>query len=138
MVGYGHPGGVTVVGAEPRPAYHRALLGSVLDGTLDAGRLALPALPAEVRQLTGVRVTAVDGPAARCARATAAHMPYDVLVLATGARPRVPPVPGLETGPGGSPKGVRAVRTAADCRPCPRGPSWSSAAGSAASRRPGR
>ncbi|WP_030835456.1 MULTISPECIES: FAD-dependent oxidoreductase [Streptomyces] len=122
LVGYGHPGGVTVVGAEPRPAYHRALLGSVLDGTLDAGRLALPALPAEVRQLTGVRVTAVDRARRTVRTGDGRALPYDVLVLATGARPRVPPVPGLETGPGRLAEGVRAVRTAADCRPLSEGP----------------
>lgn len=119
---YGHPGEVTVVGAEPRPAYHRALLGSVLDGTLDAGRLSLPALPAAVRQLTGVRVTAVDRARRAVRTGDGRELPYDVLVLATGARPRVPPVPGLETEPGRLAEGVRAVRTAADCRPLSEGP----------------
>ncbi|MEU3144250.1 FAD-dependent oxidoreductase [Streptomyces sp. NPDC006999] len=119
---YGHPREVTVVGAEPRPAYHRALLGSVLDGTLDADRLALPALPAAVRQLTGVRVTAVDRARRTVRTGDGRELPYDVLVLATGARPRVPPVRGLETGPGRLAEGVRAVRTAADCRPLSEGP----------------
>lgn len=119
---YGHPREVTVVGAEPRPAYHRALLGSVLDGTLDAGRLALPALPAAVRQLTGVRVTAVDRARRAVRLGDGRELPYDILVLATGARPRIPRVPGLETEPGRLAEGVRAVRTPADCRPLSEGP----------------
>ncbi|MPY54028.1 FAD-dependent oxidoreductase [Streptomyces acidicola] len=122
LVRYGYGGAVTVAGAEPRPAYNRALLGSVLDGTLGADRLSLPALPAAVRQLTGVRVTAVDR-VRRTVRTGDGHeLPYDVLVLATGARPRVPRVPGLTTASGRLAEGVRTVRTAADCRPLPEGP----------------
>ncbi|CAM5653142.1 FAD-dependent oxidoreductase [Streptomyces pilosus] len=119
---YGHPGGVSVVGAEPRPPYNRALLGSVLDGTLDADRLTLPALPAAVRQLTGVRVTAVDRARRAIRLDDGRELPYGVLVLATGARPRTPRVPGLQTQPGRLAEGVRAVRTAADCRPLSEGP----------------
>jgi assimilatory nitrate reductase electron transfer subunit len=122
LVRYGYEGEVSVVGAEPRPAYNRALLGSVLDGTLGADRLSLPALPAAVRQLTGVRVTAVDRLRRRVRTSDGRELPYGVLVLATGAQPRVPPVPGLTTAPGRLAEGVRAVRTAADCRPLSEGP----------------
>ncbi|MEU6807647.1 FAD-dependent oxidoreductase [Streptomyces sp. NPDC046831] len=122
LVRYGYAGEVTVVGAEPRPAYNRALLGSVLDGTLGADRLSLPALPAAVRQLTGVRVTAVDRLRRTVRTSDGRELPYGVLVLATGARPRVPRVPGLTTAPGRLAEGVRAVRTAADCRPLSEGP----------------
>ena len=122
LVRYGYPGEVSVVGAEPRPAYNRALLPTVLDGTLGADRLSLPALPAGVRQLTGVRVTAVDRVGRAARTSDGRELPYDVLVLATGARPRVPRVPGLTTAPGRLAEGVRAVRTAGDCGPLSEGP----------------
>ncbi|MEU1517188.1 FAD-dependent oxidoreductase [Streptomyces sp. NPDC005811] len=119
---FGYAGEVTVVGAEPRPAYNRALLGSVLDGRLDSGRLSLPALPPDVAQLTGVRMRAVDRVRRTVRLSDGRTLPYDVLVLATGARPRVPRVPGLVSAPGRLAEGVRAVRTATDCRPLSEGP----------------
>ncbi|MET7453932.1 FAD-dependent oxidoreductase [Streptomyces sp. NPDC005574] len=122
LLQHGYPGRVSVIGAEPRPAYHRALLASVLDGTLDAGRLALPALPAAVRQLTGVTVRAVDRAARTLRTGDGRTLAYDVLVLATGARTPLPPVAGLVSAPGHLADGVRTVRGAADCRPLPEGP----------------
>ncbi|MFE9251289.1 FAD-dependent oxidoreductase [Streptomyces sp. NPDC007088] len=119
---YGYEGAVTVVGAEPRAPYNRALLGSVLDGTLDAGRLTLPGLPSDVRVLTGTRVTGVDRAARTVRTGDGREFGYDTLVLATGARPRTPPVPGLTDGAGRLAEGVRTVRTAADCRPLSEGP----------------
>ena len=50
------------------------------------------------------------------------ELPYDVLVLATGARPRIPDVPGLVTARGRLAEGARTLRTAADSRPLPPGP----------------
>ncbi|MEV4949289.1 FAD-dependent oxidoreductase [Streptomyces sp. NPDC053755] len=86
LAALGHDGPVTVLGAEPGPAYQRTLLGSVLDGSLPPGALTLPPHPEGVRVRTGVRVTAVDRPnrAVRCADGTSHD--YDALVLATGAR----------------------------------------------------
>ncbi|MFE2461961.1 FAD-dependent oxidoreductase [Streptomyces sp. NPDC059402] len=122
LVRLGHGGGITVAGAEPRAPYHRALLGSVLDGSLESGRLALPALPEPVRLLTGVRVTGVDRTLRTVRTADGRELPYDNLVLATGARPRVPAVPGLTDRHGRLAEGVRLLRTAADCRPLSEGP----------------
>lgn len=122
LVHHGHPGPVTVIGAEPGPAYNRALLGSVLDGTLEAGRTALPALPDRVRRLTGVEVRAVDRAARTVRTGDGRELPYGVLVLATGARPRLPRVRGLLRPCGRPADGVRTVRTLADCRPLPPGP----------------
>ncbi|GAA4804384.1 FAD-dependent oxidoreductase [Streptomyces ziwulingensis] len=122
LIRYGYGGEVTVIGAEPRLPYHRALLGSVLDGTLGADRLALPALPARVRVLTGVRVSGIDRAARSVRTGDGRALRYDTLVLATGARTRVPAVPGLTDRDGRLAEGVRAVRTAADCRPLSEGP----------------
>ncbi|POX56960.1 NAD(P)/FAD-dependent oxidoreductase [Streptomyces sp. Ru71] len=117
---HGHRGTVTVLGAEPRPAYHRALLGSVLDGTLDADRLTLPPLPPGVALHTGVTVTRIDRRQRRVRTGDGRWYPYDVLVLATGARPALPDVPGL-TEAGSMAAGVRTLRTADDVRPLPPG-----------------
>lgn len=87
---------VVVLGEEPHPAYDRVALSSYLDGR-SAADLALagpgshdPLL--ELRLNTGV--AAVDR-AAHTATTTAGDVvAYDALVLATGSRPFVPPVPG--------------------------------------------
>ncbi|MFF8604572.1 FAD-dependent oxidoreductase [Streptomyces sp. NPDC015346] len=87
LAALGHEGPVTVLGAEPHPAYQRTLLGSVLGGGVPASALTLSAPPPEVEVRTGVRVVAIDRPRrmVRCADGT--RYGYDTLVLATGARP---------------------------------------------------
>ncbi|MEU6878667.1 FAD-dependent oxidoreductase [Streptomyces sp. NPDC046712] len=87
LAALGHAGPVTVLGAEPHPAYQRTLLGSVLAGSLPPGALTLPPPPPGVRVRTGLRALAVDrvGRTVRCADGT--RVGYDALVLATGARP---------------------------------------------------
>lgn len=132
----GHRDAVTVIGAEPRPAYNRALLGSVLDGTLSAERLALPALPAPVRALTGARAVRIDRARRTVHLKDGRELPYDILVLATGARPRIPDVPGLMTARGRLAEGARTLRTAADSHPLPPGRSSSSAGESSVSNPP--
>ncbi|QIK67507.1 nitrite reductase large subunit [Nocardioides sp. HDW12B] len=93
---------VVVVGEEPRPAYDRVALTSYFAAS---GAEALSLLPAEgygdpaVTLLLGTTVTGLD----RDARTLTLDGPdgeqvmsYDQLVLATGAAPFVPPVPGRE------------------------------------------
>ncbi|MDG9715402.1 FAD-dependent oxidoreductase [Streptomyces sp. DH24] len=119
---HGHSGPVTVLGAEPRPAYNRVLLTSLLGGALSAEDLKLPDPPDGVRVRTGVTVTALDR-ARRSVRTDIGEIhPYDHLVLATGARPRIPPLPGLLTPRGGLTEGATAVRTLADCERLTGGP----------------
>ncbi|MGE7391058.1 NAD(P)/FAD-dependent oxidoreductase [Streptomyces sp. NPDC004126] len=111
---HGAHGRVTVLGAEPEPAYNRPLLTAVLDGTLPARALRLPEPPPGTVLGLGVRAVSFD-PRRRLVRTADgdAH-PYDRLVLATGASP-VPPGPGWTRGPDGRPApGVRALRTLAD------------------------
>lgn len=115
---HGHRGPVTVFGAEPQPAYQRAQLTSVLDGTLPAGALTLAPLPADVEVRTGTRITAVD-PRRRLVRAEdGTEHPYGILVLATGSRP-VPPQP---AGAGRHAPGLRVPHTLQGARPVTKGP----------------
>nr|WP_275543268.1 FAD-dependent oxidoreductase [Streptomyces sioyaensis] len=91
---------VVVLAEEGRPAYDRVSLSSYLDGKsaedlslVDADLLADPLV--ELRP--GCPAVAVD-PAARTVRTAAGDvLGYDALVLATGSRPFVPPVPGRDS-----------------------------------------
>lgn len=91
LAGSGHD--VLAIGEEDRPAYNRLLLGRVLTGTLTPGDIALPATGAT---RLGVAVSDVDPEARRVTLADGTRLPYDALVLATGARPRTPPVENLD------------------------------------------
>ncbi len=92
---------VVVVGEETRPAYDRVGLTSFFE----VGADALSLLPAgtyddpRVRLLLGTEVTAID-PARRTITFSegeqARELAYDELVLATGAAPFVPPIPGRD------------------------------------------
>ncbi|MBC3190243.1 NAD(P)/FAD-dependent oxidoreductase [Pseudonocardia sp. C8] len=104
---------LTVLGAEPFPAYNRVLLSTVLAGGLRPGMVALPAVDG-VEVHLGVAATGID----RAARVVhgddgTAH-PYDELVLATGCRAWLPPIDGL--GDDGVPApGVSLFRDLDDC-----------------------
>ncbi|MFI6265069.1 nitrite reductase large subunit NirB [Micromonospora sp. NPDC051006] len=90
---------VTVLGEERRPAYDRVRLSAYFEGvTAEELTLAPTGVPAGVRFRRGEPAVEVDR-AARVVRTATDAYPYDVLVLATGSRPFVPPVPGAQ-GPG--------------------------------------
>ncbi|WP_180928481.1 FAD-dependent oxidoreductase [Streptomyces sp. AJS327] len=113
----GHRGEVTLLGAEPTPACHRPLLTAVLAGRLSPQATHLPPPPGARVHLDTVAL-GIDRSRrhvrARRGGAVTTH-PYDTLVLATGARPELPAIPG-SVGPGGRlATGVTAVRDAADC-----------------------
>ncbi|GAA2792551.1 nitrite reductase large subunit NirB [Saccharopolyspora taberi] len=88
---------IVVLGEEPHPAYDRVALSSYLDGK-SAEDLSLVSHEfledplVELRLTTGV--TAVDRAARTVSTTDGAVLSYDALVLATGSRPFVPPVPG--------------------------------------------
>jgi assimilatory nitrate reductase electron transfer subunit len=107
---------VTVVGAEHHPAYNRVLLSGVVAGdyTPDQIRLPVPDTPGVSVRL-GVGATALDTVQRRVNLDDGTQLPYDELVLATGARAAFPPITGV-TGPDGGPgEGVTALRDLADC-----------------------
>ncbi|MFI7013385.1 NAD(P)/FAD-dependent oxidoreductase [Streptomyces sp. NPDC050164] len=90
---------IVVVAEEPRPAYDRVSLSSYLDGTTAADlTLATPGLLTDplVDLRLSTRVTSVDRAARTVTCADGTLLGYDALVLATGSRPFVPPVPGRD------------------------------------------
>lgn len=110
---------VTVVGAEPTPAYNRVLLTGVLAGALHPARTFLypPSWPADhhVTVHTGLSAVALDPSARSVTLADGRVLRADAVVLATGGRPRLPAVPGL-AGPDRAPAdGVAVLRTLSDC-----------------------
>jgi len=110
---YGWEGEITLVGEEPAPPYQRPPLSKAyLKGEADLSGLELkgPNFYAEhaIELLTGVRATALDRAGRRVTLSDGRNLPYDVCILATGARPRPLEVPGAEL------PGVLALRTLAD------------------------
>jgi len=88
---------IVVVGEEPRPAYDRVALTSFFHvesadelSLLPAGRYDDP----RVRLLLDTTVAHIDREAATVTLSDGNVLGYDALVLATGSRPFVPPVPG--------------------------------------------
>ncbi|NGO74046.1 FAD-dependent oxidoreductase, partial [Streptomyces boncukensis] len=99
---------VTVLAEEARPAYDRVALSSCFDGA-DEGALRLPELPADrVSVRLGDPAAGIDREARAVTTASGVRLGYDALVLATGSRPFVPPVPGAAA------PGVHVYRTLDD------------------------
>jgi ferredoxin-nitrate reductase len=105
---------VTMVGAEPDPPYNRVLLSQVLAGAVADQELPLRHpdwfAKREVTLRLGVAARLVDTAARTVELADGELLAYDELVLATGSRPFVPPVPGADL------PGVHVFRTRADAR----------------------
>ena len=89
---------VVVVGEEPRPAYDRVALTSYFE----VGAEELSLLPEgeyddpRVKLILDTEVTHIDRDARTVRTADDTELFYDALVLATGAAPFVPPVPGRD------------------------------------------
>lgn len=91
---------VTVLGEEPRPAYDRVHLSEFFSGkSADDLSLVEPGFFGRHAQFDlrlNAPVASIDRDAHTVTLATGETFPYDKLVLATGSRPFVPPVPGRE------------------------------------------
>ena len=90
---------VTVIGEEPRPAYDRVNLTSYLGGATAAQLSLVPDGFYDGQRLTlllGERAEALDRAARTVITSSGRQLGYDALVLATGSRPFVPPVPGAD------------------------------------------
>lgn len=110
---YGWKGSITLVGAEQVPPYHRPLLSKAwLKREADAASLALrPAVFYPANSVTlrlATYVTAIDPQTRSITLASGELLAYDHLVLATGARPRLLPIPGHDLA------GALALRSVAD------------------------
>ncbi|WP_218222061.1 FAD-dependent oxidoreductase [Nesterenkonia sp. Act20] len=118
---------LTIVGAEPEPAYQRIRIGDVSVGRLRPEDLAV----SDVKQLrdlgvtvlTSARATEIDRAAQRVLLEGGDVVPYDRLVLATGAEPLMPTLE-VETRRAGAidaevrvsqlPEGIMALRDMGD------------------------
>ncbi len=104
---------ITVLGDEPHGGYNRIMLSGVLGGYREAAEIVThpPEWYGE-RRVTlerGVRAVAIDRERRTVSAADGATYPYDALVIATGSRPFVPPIPGIDA------PYVFAFRTLDDC-----------------------
>src|SRR5262249_23021078 len=90
---------VTVFGEETRACYDRVALSSLFDG-MSPEDLSLvdPGFfdSAHVQTHFGDRVVSIDRSAKRVVSQSGVEVPYDKLVLATGAAPFVPPIDGRD------------------------------------------
>ncbi|CAA7611600.1 Nitrite reductase (NAD(P)H) [Candidatus Terasakiella magnetica] len=103
---------ITVFGAEPHPNYNRIMLSSVLAGEKTIDDIVINSREwyeaNGITLHTGDPVTGID-PATKTVRsASGLVVPYDALLLSTGSKPLMPPLPGLEL------PGVVAFRDIAD------------------------
>ncbi|MCW4465518.1 FAD-dependent oxidoreductase [Glutamicibacter sp. MNS18] len=112
---------LSVISAEPELAYNRVLLAEVAVGAAAAEHLNMVdgqrLREAGVKLHLGVTATGVDRSRRRVHLAGAAPLAYDRLVFATGARPVIPSLNGLNFDPHAEsalPAGVLALRTLQD------------------------
>ncbi len=90
---------ITLIGAEPRPAYDRVHLSDVFAGK-EPNELALATREyyanANIDAIFGDGVVAIDRARKKVVTGGGREFSYDKLVLATGSYPFVPPVPGAD------------------------------------------
>lgn len=109
---------LTVIGGEVRPAYNRVLVADVATGRANAASLSL----ADPRELSaagvdlrlGTTAVRVDRARRRVMLSDGTEVGYDRLVFATGARPTIPVLRGLDFSPLGEPSLPEGVMTLRD------------------------
>ena len=111
---HGHVGSITVVGEETHPPYDRPPLSKqVLTGKVGAPATALHvADDLDSEWILGVPATGLDLEAKRISLGSGGTLPFDRLVIATGAHPR--PLRTARPGPG-----VHYLRTLDDAAALP-------------------
>jgi nitrite reductase (NADH) large subunit len=91
---------LTVIGAEPEPAYNRVLLSSLLAGDIGAADVRMRSREWYAEKGIALRTAqiarAIDPVARAVALDSGEAVPFDRLVLATGSEPIRIPVPGCE------------------------------------------
>ncbi|PMR72527.1 NAD(P)/FAD-dependent oxidoreductase [Billgrantia endophytica] len=95
----GRPMSITVIGDESQPAYNRILLSPLLAGEMERDALSLHDANWHAQQgitlVLGERVITIDRKTKTLTTDAGRTLDYDRLVLATGSRPAMPPIPGL-------------------------------------------
>ncbi|MBG6105881.1 nitrite reductase (NADH) large subunit [Micromonospora vinacea] len=111
---------ITMFGEEPYGNYNRILLSNVLSGVDDEAGIFLNDMSwyAEngITLHAGTRVIRIDRFARRIYADDGTETPYDKLIIATGSRAFVPPIPGIHRPGRGYHQGVFAFRTIDDTR----------------------
>jgi nitrite reductase (NADH) large subunit len=93
------PFDITVLAEEPRPAYDRVQLSAFFSGkTADDLSLVSPSYFASsgIALKLNERAVSIDREARKVRASSGAELEYDVLVLALGSYPFVPPIPGRD------------------------------------------
>jgi nitrite reductase (NADH) large subunit len=95
------PTRITMIGAEASPAYNRILLSPWLAGEIERDSLDTrlsDEMSASVEWRLGERVVTIDRTHRRVHTDIGGPVHYDRLVIATGSRPTLPAIPGIELG----------------------------------------
>jgi len=104
---------ITVFGNEPYPNYNRIQLSYVLEGSKSIDELILN--PREwyaengITLYTDTTVTRIDTEGQRVITANGMEAPYDKVIIATGSKPFILPIPGVQR------RGVVGFRDIRDC-----------------------
>ncbi len=111
---------IAMFGGEPFGNYNRIMLSGVLDGSHKAAEIVLNPLAwyeqNHIRLHAGVRAARILRFARRVLGADGSEESYDKLIIATGSRSFIPPIPGLTQSDGGMKPGVFGFRSLEDCR----------------------
>jgi nitrite reductase [NAD(P)H] large subunit len=111
---------ITMFGDEPYGNYNRIMLSNVLAGVEDESGIFLNDLAwyadNGITLHTGRRISRIDRFAKQVYAEDGSATPYDKLIIATGSRAFVPPIPGIHRPGRGYHQGVFAFRTLDDTR----------------------
>ena len=102
---------ITVIGEEPQPAYNRVKLSTYVDHRTSSSLEIFPRSWYEdhgIELITGTRALSINRESKILTLDSGAPLPYDELILATGSRPFIPPIPGHDS------RKVLLYRTIAD------------------------
>ena len=108
-----HAFDITVIGAEPHGNYNRILLSNVLNGTQNPADITLNTIPwyrdNGIHLIAGMPAIGIECQKRTVMLLDGRRIPYDKLIIATGSRPFVPQIPGVDQ------YGVFVFRTLEDC-----------------------